>query len=141
DSSVTGVQTCALPILIVPALFTLLDLEVEDPGWAALDGPERRQRTIGAITRVLLRVSERTPIIVVFEDLHWIDSETQAVLDDLVVHLPAARMLLLVNFRPEYVSAWRGRTHVTEIMLDPFDGSSTAHLVAYLVGRHASLEE
>src|SRR5262249_1774626 len=79
---------------ILPALLTLLDVPVEDPDWQALDPAARRQRTLEAVRRLLLRQSQEGPLLVVFEDLHWIDAETQAVLDDLAGTLPGAKVLL-----------------------------------------------
>ena len=66
---------------------------------STLDPPQRRQRTLDDLKRVLLRESQEQPLLV-FEDLHWIDSETQAFLNSLVESLPTARLLLLVNYRP-----------------------------------------
>ena len=86
----------------LPALLALLDVPVEDAQWQALDPPQRRQRTLDAVKRLLLRESQVQPLLVIFEDLHWIDSETQALLESLVESLPTARLLLLVNYRPEY---------------------------------------
>ena len=71
-----------------------------------LDPPQPRQRTLDALKRVLLRESQAQPLLLVFEDLHWIDSETQALLDSLVESLPTARLLLLVNYRLEYLHGW-----------------------------------
>jgi len=56
--------------------------------------------------RLLLRESQRQPLLLVFEDLQWIDGETHAVLDGLVDGLPTARMLLLLTFRREYQHSW-----------------------------------
>ena len=71
------------------------------------------QRTLEAVKRLLLRESQVQPLLVVFEDLHWIDGETQALLDSLVESLPTARMLLLVNYRPEYQHGWGSKTYYT----------------------------
>ena len=90
-------------------LLVLLDVPVNDPTWDALDPPQRRQRILDAVKRLLLRESQVQPLLLIFEDLHWIDSETQALLDGLIESLPTARVLLLVNYRPEYQHAW-GRT-------------------------------
>ena len=84
-----------------------------------LDPPQRRQRTLTALKRVLLRESQVQPLLVVCEDLHWIDSETQALLDGLVESLPTARLLLLVNYRPEYQHGWGSKTYYTQLRLDP----------------------
>jgi predicted ATPase len=79
----------------------LLDVPVEDPAWQALDPPQRRQRTMDALKRLLLRESQVQPLLLVSEDLHWIDAETQAALDSLIDSLPTTPLLLLVNYRPE----------------------------------------
>ena len=91
-------------------LLALLDVPVEDAAWQALDPPQRRQRTLDAVKRLLLRESQEQPLLLVFEDLHWIDAETQALLDSLVESLPTARLLLLVNYRPEYQHGWGSKT-------------------------------
>src|SRR5258705_6742818 len=86
---------------ILPALLTLLDVPAEDPQWQGLDPPQRRQRTLDAVKRLVLRESQVQPLVVVFEDLHWVDAETQVLFESLVESLPTARLLLLVNYRPE----------------------------------------
>ena len=87
---------------ILPPLLALLDVPVEDAAAGqALDPAQRRRRRRSTpSTRLLLRESQEQPLLLVFEDLHWIDSETQALLDSLVESLPTARILLLVNYRP-----------------------------------------
>src|SRR5205807_8386044 len=86
----------------LPALLALLDALPADSPFVQLDPPQRRQRTLAALKRVLLRESQMQPLLLVFEDLHWIDSETEALLNSLVESLPTTRILLLVNYRPEY---------------------------------------
>ena len=95
----------------LPALLSLLDVPIDDPEWQNLDPPQRRRRILDAVKRLLLRESQVQPLLVVFEDLHWIDAETQALLDGLVESLPVARLLLLVNYRPEYQHSWGSRTY------------------------------
>src|SRR3989475_874753 len=89
----------------IPPLLALLDALPDDSPFLTLDPPQRRQRTLAALKRVLLRESQVQPVLLVFEDLHWIDAETQALLDSLVESLPTTRLLLLVNYRPEYQHA------------------------------------
>ena len=76
----------------------------------------------------------------VFEDLHWVDSETQALLDGLVESLPAARFLLLVNYRPEYGHQWGSRTYYTQLRLDPLPPETADELLGALLGSDAGLE-
>ena len=102
----------------LPALLALLEAPVDDAAWRALDPGERRQRTLDAVKQLLLREAREQPLLLIFEDLHWIDSETQALLDGLVDSLASARVLLLVNYRPEYRHAWGGKTHYSHLRLD-----------------------
>ena len=123
----------------LPALLTLLDVPVDDPGWAGLDPPERRRRTLEALTRLLLRESQVQPLLLVFEDLHWIDSETQALLDALVEGIHAARVLLLASHRPEYTPAWEGKPHYRPLRLDVLAAGTADELLDELVGADAGL--
>src|SRR5206468_4574646 len=86
-----------------------------------------------------LRESQVQPLVLVFEDLHWIDSETQALLNSLVESLPSARLLLLVNYRPEYQHAWGSQTSYTQLRLDPLPPASADALLQALVGDDPSL--
>ena len=79
------------------------------------------------------------PLLLVFEDLHWIDSETQALLDSLVESLPTARLLLLVNYRPEYQHGWGSKTYYTQLRLDPLPPASAEELLQALLGDDPSL--
>jgi class 3 adenylate cyclase len=123
----------------LPAFLALLDVPVDDPAWQALDPPQRRQRTLDALKRLLLRESQERPVLLVFEDLHWIDAETQALLDSLVESLPTARLLLLVNYRPEYEHGWGRRTYYQQLRLDPLPAASADELLHALLGDDAGL--
>src|SRR4029453_8030332 len=72
----------------LPAFLALLNVTVEDEHWQSLAPTHRGQRPLDAVKRLLLRESQVQPLVLVFEDLHWIDSEPQAVLDSLVESLP-----------------------------------------------------
>ena len=124
----------------LPALLALLDVSGDDPQWQALDPPQRRQRTLDAVKRLLLREAQVQPLLVVFEDLHWIDSETQALLDSLVESLPPARLLLLVNYRPEYEHRWGSKTSYTQLRLDPLPPESAFELLHGLLGEDGTIE-
>ena len=123
----------ALEPLLSP-LLALLDVPIEDPAWQNLDPPQRRQRTLDAVKRLLLRECQGQPLLVVFEDLHWIDGETQALLDSLVDSLGSARLLLLVNYRPEYEHRWGSKTAYSQLRLDSLPAESAFELLAALLG-------
>jgi class 3 adenylate cyclase/tetratricopeptide (TPR) repeat protein len=123
----------------VAAFLALLEVAVEEPSWQALDPPQRRQRTLEALKHVLLRESQMQPLLLVFENLHWIDAETQAFLDGLVESLPAAHLLLLVNYRPEYQHGWGQKTYYTQLRLDPLPPASAEALLESLLGSETGL--
>jgi class 3 adenylate cyclase/tetratricopeptide (TPR) repeat protein len=118
----------------LPAILALLDVPVEDAQWQALDPPQRRRHTLAAVKRLLIRESQMQPLLLVFEDLHWIDTETQALLDGLVESLPTARLLLLVNYRPEYQPGWGSKTYYTQVRLDPLPPANAEELLQVLLG-------
>jgi class 3 adenylate cyclase/tetratricopeptide (TPR) repeat protein len=123
----------------LPALFALLDVLPDDSPFRQLDPTQRRQRTLMALKRLLLRESQVQPLLLVCEDLHWIDTETQTLLDSLVESLPTARLLLLVNYRPEYQHSWGSKTYYTQLRLDPLPPASTDELLQTLLGNDPSL--
>src|SRR5262249_46331935 len=124
---------------LLPPLLALLDVPVDDAAWTALDPPQRRQRTLDALKRLLLRESQVQPLLVVFEDLHWVDGETQALLDSIVDSLSSARLLLLVNYRPEYEHRWGSKTTYSQLRLDSLPAESAKELLAALLGPHPGL--
>ena len=124
----------------VPAFLALLDVPVDDPQWQAFAAPQRRQRTLDALKRILLRESQVKPLLLVVENLHWIDTGTQAVLDTLIDSLPAARLFLLTTYRPEHQHGWGNKTYYTQLRLDSLAHESAQALLDSLLGIDAALE-
>jgi class 3 adenylate cyclase/tetratricopeptide (TPR) repeat protein len=125
---------------MVPAFLSLLEVPSDDAAWDALDPGQRRRRTVDGLRRMLLRESQIQPLCLVFEDLHWVDAETQGLLDALVEGLPTARILLLVNYRPEYSHSWGGKTYYSQLRLDPLPPESAEELLRSLLGEDDDLE-
>ena len=123
----------------VPALTALLGVPVENAQWDGLDPRQRRQYTLDVARRLILRESQIQPLLLILEDLHWIDAETQAWLDGLVDALPAARLLLLVTYRPEYQHAWGNRTNYTQLRVDPLPREGAEDLLQALLGADPEL--
>ena len=140
-AKVTGQVVTLDPALqdAIPALLALLDAMPQDSPFLTLDPPQRRQRTLDALKRVFLRESQGQPLLLVFENLHWIDAETQAFLDGLVESLPTARILLVVNYRPEYQHGWGSKTFYTQLRLDPLPPASAEEFLHGLLGDDPSL--
>src|SRR5262245_39530452 len=123
----------------LPALLALLDVPMDDTQWHTLDPAQRRRRTLDAIRQLLLREAREQALLLIFEDLHWIDGETQSLLDGLVESLPAARLLLLVNYRPEYSHAWGSKTYYRQLRIDPLPPENADELLDALLGTDTAL--
>jgi class 3 adenylate cyclase/tetratricopeptide (TPR) repeat protein len=123
----------------VPAFLALLDVPVRDPEWVALDPSLRRARAIEGIRRLVVSESQRQPVVIAVEDLHWADSETRSVLDAIVETLPHSRILVLVSYRPDYEHAWGSRSFYTHLRLDPLMPESVEALLSTLLGDDAGL--
>jgi len=117
----------------LPYLFALLGLSEGDDPLARMDASVRRRRMHEALKRILLRESLNQPMMVIFEDLHWIDSETQGLLNLLVDSVGTARILLLVNYRPEYHHQWGNRTYYTQLRLDPLGRENALEMLNSLL--------
>jgi hypothetical protein len=122
-----------------PYLFGLLGIVEGDDPLAQMDGQIRNRRTLEAIRRILLRESLNQPLMVIFEDLHWIDEQTQALLNLLVDSIANARILLLVNYRPEYRHEWGNRTFYTQLGLEPLADTSADEMLTGLLGESTEL--
>jgi predicted ATPase len=121
-------------------LLALLDMPVSDARWQTLDPRQRRRSTLDAVKQLVLCEARNQPLFLILEDLHWIDGETQALLDSLVESLPAARLLLLVNYRPEYTHAWGSKTYYRQLQIDPLSAGSAGELLDALLGGDAGLD-
>ncbi len=125
----------------LPYLFALLRVEDPTSPLREMDPAIRRRRTREAIKSVVHRESLNQPLLLIFEDLHWVDAETQALLDLLADSIGTARILMMVNYRPEYGHQWGGKTYYTQLRLDPLGRESAAEMLSGLVGDDPQLRE
>jgi len=117
----------------LPYLFSLLGIvEGVDP-LVQMDGQIKKRRTLEAIKRIILRESLNQPLMIVFEDLHWIDEQTQDMLNLLADSIGTAKILLLVNYRPEYSHQWNNKTYYTQLRLDPLDTECADEMLTALL--------
>src|SRR5437899_1675199 len=118
----------------LPYLFSLLGIVEGDDPLAQMDGQIKKRRTLEAIKRIVLRKSLNQPLMVIFEDLHWIDEQTQELLNLLADSIGTAKILLLVNYRPEYSHQWTNKTYYTQLRLDPLGKESADEMLSALLG-------
>src|SRR4029077_4885073 len=124
----------------LPYILSLLGIAGAGASLAMMDAGIRRRRTLEAIKRIIIRESLKQPLVVIFKDLHWIDPETQELLDLLVGSGARGGILILVNYRPEYHHAWGNRTCYTQLRLDPLGRQSADEMLQALLGSDASLQ-
>ena len=108
-------------------------LEGADP-LAQMDPQIRRRRTHEALKRIFLREAQNQPLMVVFEDLHWIDDETQALLDVIAEVITNAPVILMLNYRPEYKHDWSNQASYTQLRLEPLRPDNAEEMLSMLLG-------
>ena len=123
----------------LPYLFGLLGIQENPDPLAQMDSQIRRRRILEVIKRIILSETLKHPIVVIFEDLHWIDSESQALLDLLADSIANSRVLLLVNYRPEYRHEWANKSYYSQLRLGALGGKSADAMMAALLGDASEL--
>jgi len=106
----------------------------------ALDAPTIKGRTLEALRSLLLAEAERRPLIVLVEDVHWIDRTSEEVLDELVSEAPSTAILLVTTCRPGYTAPWIDRSFATQIALRPLPAEASERIVSWLLGEAADAE-
>src|SRR6266571_3472945 len=117
----------------LPYLFFLLGVAEPTSPLHQMDPQLRRKRTLEGIKRLLVRESLTQPVLLIFEDLHWLDNETLAFLSLLSESVASARLLLLVNYRPEYRHGWGSKTYYTQLRLDPLGKEDAEEMLRALL--------
>ena len=120
-------------------VLALLDLPVDDARWASFDAGQRRRRTLDAAKYLVTRRAREAPLCVAIEDAHWIDDETEAVLDALVESAPLSRLLILVSYRPEWHHGWASKTYYSQVRVNPLPAAGASALLDALLGRAPEL--
>ena len=123
----------------LPLFAGALGIGASDDAWTNLTPRERQGLMFEALKRLLIRESQHQPLCLIFEDLHWIDAETQTFLEMLLESIPAARILMLVNYRPEYQNRWAGKSYLSQLRIDPLSVASADELLDKLVGSSPEL--
>jgi adenylate cyclase len=116
-------------------------LEVADPNHPVpLLAPEVRMRRIfDAVRRITARRSERETLVLIFEDLHWFDPQSEAFLERLIESYPGSRTLVVTNFRPEFSAGWMRHSYYRQLPLIPLPETAVADLLGGLLGVDVSL--
>ncbi|MBW1800091.1 MAG: AAA family ATPase, partial [Deltaproteobacteria bacterium] len=118
----------------LPAYADLLSLPVQDRDWVELDPKLKREKTFEAMRDLIIRIGDELPLILVVDDLQWIDKTSEAFLDYLTGWLAQAHVMLLLLYRPEYTHPWGSKTYYHQIGLDQLPLEKSADLVQSILG-------
>jgi class 3 adenylate cyclase/tetratricopeptide (TPR) repeat protein len=124
----------------ITPLLALFGAVPEDSPFPTYDPLRRRELTQEALRSLVLRLCTVAPVLLIVEDLQWIDPETQEFLDRLVESMPLARLHLLANYRGEYHHDWGGKPHYYEVRLDPLSPAAMETLLAVMLGDAPEVE-
>ena len=123
----------------LPYLLALLEIADDKDRLAGMDAQLRKSRTLDAVVRLLLAETVDRPLLLIIEDLHWLDDESQALLDRLADMLSGSRMLLLVNYRPEYAHRWGDKAWCSRLRLESLGEDSADEMLSALLGDNPAL--
>ncbi|HEV2170523.1 MAG TPA: adenylate/guanylate cyclase domain-containing protein, partial [Candidatus Binatus sp.] len=124
----------------LPHLFALLGIPSGDVGINEMDPTIRVRRTREAVKSLIVRESLNQPLMLIFEDLHWVDAESEALLNLVADSIGTAQILLMVNYRPEYRHNWGNKTFYTQLRLDPLGPENAGELLTAMLDGGAALE-
>ena len=99
-----------------------------------LSAQRKKERTLEALIRQLEGLARQQPVLIIFEDAHWIDPTSRELLDLTVERVRSLPMLLILTFRPEFQPPWIGQSHVTTLALRRLGGREAAALVEWVSG-------
>jgi class 3 adenylate cyclase/tetratricopeptide (TPR) repeat protein len=114
---------------IISPIQDLLSLKVEDEAYLKLEPKQRREKVFEALRDLFIRQSQERPLVLVIEDLHWIDKTSEEFLDYLIGWLANVKVMLVLLYRPEYTHNWGNKSYFNRIGLDQLTIKSSAELV------------
>ena len=125
---------------ILPPLYEILSLKIEDEEFLKLEPQQKREKTFEAIRNLLVRESQNMPLILVIEDLHWIDKTSEEFLTHLTGWLANTNILLILLYRPEYTHGWGSKSLYSQIGVDQLSTSTSTELVQFALGGEVTPE-
>jgi class 3 adenylate cyclase/tetratricopeptide (TPR) repeat protein len=118
----------------LPYLLELLSVKESDIDKIPLRPEVKKDRIMEAVKRITLKGSEIRPLILVYEDLHWVDKSSEDALKFVLESIPGARVLMIFTYRPEFVHTWGGKSFHSQLNLNRLSNRESLSMVAYLLG-------
>jgi predicted ATPase/class 3 adenylate cyclase len=117
----------------LPYLLELLSVKDSGIDKIPMSPEARKDRIMGALRRIVLKGSEIKPLVMAFEDLHWIDKSSEDLLKDLLDSISGARVFLIFTYRPEFIHTWGGKSYYSQITLNRFSNRESLIMVSHLL--------
>jgi predicted ATPase len=117
-----------------PYLLELLSVKDSGIDQIAMSPEARKDRTLGALKRIVLQGSEIRPLIMAIEDLHWIDKSSEETLEDLLGSIAGSPVFLIFSYRPEYVHTWGSRSYHSQVNLNRLSNRESLAMMANILG-------
>lgn len=121
-------------LAILPFLLDLISIKDSSIDEFAISPEAKRVRTFEALRKIVLKGSERRPLIIAVEDLHWIDKSSEEFFKYLLEGIAGARILLIFTYRPEFVHTWGGRSYHNQVTLNRLSNRESLVMVYHLLG-------
>jgi adenylate cyclase len=125
----------------LPLVFDFLQVPDPDRPAPHVAAEARLRRLFALFRQIAQRRSEREVLVILFEDLHWFDPQSDAFLQDLMPLYPTTRTLVVANYRPEYEADWMRLTSFQRLPLPPLSATATGELIESMLGRDPSVSE
>jgi class 3 adenylate cyclase/tetratricopeptide (TPR) repeat protein len=117
-----------------PYLLELLSVKDSGIGKIAMSPEARKDRTLEALKRIVLKGSELRPLIMAIEDLHWIDKSSEESLEDLLGNIAGSRVFLIFAYRPEFIHSWGARSYHSQVNLNRLSNRESLTMIAHILG-------
>jgi class 3 adenylate cyclase len=118
---------------ILPYLLEFLSVVDNGIDKVPMNPETRKGYLIKALRRIVLAGSEIRPLIMAFEDLHWIDKSSEDILKDLLDNISGARVFLIFTYRPEFVHTWGGRSYHSQVTLNRLSNRESLAMLSYFL--------
>jgi tetratricopeptide (TPR) repeat protein len=117
-----------------PYLLELLSVKDSGIDKIAMSPEARKDRTLEALKRIVLKGSELRPLIMAIEDLHWIDKSSEESLEDLLGNIAGSRVFLIFTYRPEFIHSWGARSYHSQVNLNRLSNRESLTMISHILG-------
>jgi len=118
----------------LPYLLELLSLKESGIDKIPMSPEARKDRTLEALKRIVLKGSELRPLIMAVEDLHWMDRSSEDAFKDLLESISAAKVFLIFTYRPEFIHTWGSRSYHSQVTLNKLSNRESLAMATYMLG-------